>query len=213
MLASLFGVPAMQAVVSGQGAIGVAVSAIQLLGALASVKTSPTGARIMDENAAEARSAFLFFALSTVFVVFSAGAYAWLTKTPEYQEVKNTNRTRRLSISLSQSFTADGEGTGLVSGRSRDAISNPTARTIAMIKTNLVFNFTAAWVFAVTLVREKHRRALKLIDVHRSLYSPRSRCLCFRWTLQPTASSSVLFIFSSSVWGTLQADSCARGLR
>ena len=155
MLASLFGVSAMQAVVSGQAAVGVAVSAIQLLGALASVKASPAGPTIMEETAAETRSAFVFFALSTVFYVFSAGAYAWLMKTPEYREVKGGNRTRRISISMSQSFTADDEGASLVSGRPTDATPSPVARTIAMIRTNLPFNFTVAWVFIVTLVRRK----------------------------------------------------------
>ena len=156
----------MQAVVSGQGAVGVAVSAIQLLSALASVKTSPVGIVIMEERVAEARSAFAFFALSTVFFIFSAGAYAWLTRTPEYREINGDNGTRRVSISLSQSFTSDGEGTGLVSGRSRDAEPNPVARTIAMIKTNLPFNFTAAWVFVVTLVRWKNGRSLKSPDIY-----------------------------------------------
>jgi len=150
-VASLFGAPAMQAVVSGQAAIGVAVSAIQLLSALASVHTSVAGATIMEEKAAEARSAFVFFALSTVFYVFSAGAYAWLMKTPEYREIKGSHKSRRISLSMSQSFTVDDEGAGLVSGRPRDAASSPFARTIAMIKTNLAFNFAVAWVFVVTL--------------------------------------------------------------
>jgi len=178
----------MQAVVSGQAAIGVAVSAIQLLSAMASVNTS-VGSMVMEEKAAEARSAFIFFALSTVFYVFSAGAYAWLMKTPEYLEMKNTHGTRRISLSMSQSITADDEGAGLVSGRSRDhgAASSPVARTIAMIKTNLAFNFTAAWVFVVTLVRGQKRQNLTWSDARYSPCSRRSRCPCSRWTLQPTA--------------------------
>ncbi|KAF9647064.1 hypothetical protein BDM02DRAFT_3098783 [Thelephora ganbajun] len=150
-IASLFGVPAMQAVVSGQGAVGVAVSGIQLLSALASVNTSPARAPIMKEKVAETRSAFVFFALSTGFYVFSAGAYAWLMRTPEYREINGGHMTRRISISMSQSFTADGEGDSLVSGRPRAGTPSPVVRTIAMIKTNLAFNFTVAWVFIVTL--------------------------------------------------------------
>jgi len=191
----------MQAVVSGQGAVGVAVSAIQLLSALASVRASPAGLTIMEERAAEARSAFVFFALSTAFFIFSAGAYLWLTKTPEYREITGDNKTRRVSISLSQSFTSDVEGAGLVSGRSRDVLLSPVARSIAMIRTNLPFNFTAAWVFAVTLVRRKGRWSVKLPDVHCSPCSHRSQCPCFRWTLQPTASSSAPFTSSFSAWG------------
>jgi len=38
----------------------------------------------------------------------------------------------------------------------RDATSSPVARTIAMIKISLPFNFTVAWVFAVALVRGRN---------------------------------------------------------
>ena len=106
------------------------------------------------EKAAEVRSAFVFFSLSTIFYIFSAGAFAWLTRTPEYREMQDSRNSPRISLSMSQTSTVDDEGVGLVSGGSKDIASNPFARTIAMIKTNLAFNFTVAWVFAVTLVRE-----------------------------------------------------------
>ena len=56
-----------------------------------------------------------------------------------------------------QSFTDDDEGAALISTRPGDATPNPVARTIAMIKTNLPFNFAIAWVFIVTLVSESKR--------------------------------------------------------
>jgi hypothetical protein len=202
VLASLFGASAMQAVVSGQAAVGVAVSAIQLLSAIASVKASASETAAMEERGAETRSAFVFFALSTVFYVFSAGAYAWLMKTPEYQEIKGNHGTRRTSISMSQGFAAGDERASLVSGRSKVATSSPAARAIAMIKTNLPFNFTVAWVFTVTLVRRKNGRNLRLSDIHYSLCSRRSRCLCSRWILQPTASYSAPFTSLSSMLET-----------
>lgn len=161
----------MQAVVSGQAAVGVAVSAIQLLSALASVRASPARATIAEEKGAETRSAFAFFALSTIFYAFSAGAYAWLMKTPEYREINGGPATRRVSMSMSQSLAADDEGTGLVSGGPRDATPGPVARTIAMIKTNFAFNFTVAWVFIVTLVRGENWRTLRLSNVNCSPYS------------------------------------------
>jgi len=65
----------MQGVVSGQVTVGVAVRAIQLLGALASVK-SFAGATVMEERGAETRPASPFSALSTVLYVSSAGAYS-----------------------------------------------------------------------------------------------------------------------------------------
>jgi len=56
----------------------------------------------MEKRGAETRSAFLFFALSTICYIFSAGAYAWLMKTPEYREIEGGHVTRRISISMSQ---------------------------------------------------------------------------------------------------------------
>jgi len=95
----------MQAVVSGQAAVGVTVSIIQLLGALASVKSSAAGAMVMEERGAETRSAFLFFTLSTIFYAFSAGAYALLMNTPEYRENKGHSwDTKDLHIDLSELY-------------------------------------------------------------------------------------------------------------
>ena len=195
MLASLFGAPAMQAVVSGQAAVGVAVSAIQLLSAFASVNNSTAGVVAMVEKAAEARTAFIFFALSTVFYLFSAGAYAWLMRTPEYRELREDPGSRRISLSMSQNFTVDGEGTGLVSGRSKQTAF---ARMMAMIKTNLAYNFTAGWVFAVTLVSKNGEQDVRWSDAHCSPCFRQSQYLCFRWILQRTGSSSVPFTFLSS---------------
>jgi len=56
------------------------------------------------------------------FYVSSAGAYAWLVGTPGYRGMEGDRGTRGVSVSMSQSFTADDEGAGLVSGKSRDAV-------------------------------------------------------------------------------------------
>ena len=135
--------------------MGVAVSAIQLPGALASIESSAAGATVVEERGAETRSTFPFFTLSTVFHVFSTGAYSCLTKTPEYREIKGDHGTRRASISMPQSFTAEDEA-GLVSGQSRGATSSLVSRTIAMVKANLPFTFAVAWVFVATPVRGKN---------------------------------------------------------
>ena len=136
--------------------MGVTVSAIQLPGALASIESSAAGATVVEERGAETRSTFPFFTLSTIFHVLSAGAYSCLTKTPEYREIKGDHGTRRASISMPQSFTAEDEGAGLVSGQSGGATSSLVSRTIAMIKANLPFTFAVAWVFVATPVRGKN---------------------------------------------------------
>lgn len=143
----------MQAVASGQAAIGVAVSGIQLLSALASANASASRTTATEEGA-EARTAFEYFALSMVFYIFSAWAYVWLMRTPEYQEIKGSYLSRRFSISMSQSFTADDDGVALASEQPRGTASSPVARAISMIKTNLPFNFAVAWTFLVTQVSD-----------------------------------------------------------
>ncbi|KAG9128184.1 hypothetical protein FRC07_003734 [Ceratobasidium sp. 392] len=84
-LAALFGPGAMQACFAGQGAVGLIVSAVQLLGALFSsaANSGPDG----NSNKAQAGPAAVFFALSTVFVLFGLVFHSVLLKTPEYTEV------------------------------------------------------------------------------------------------------------------------------
>ncbi|KAG8733375.1 hypothetical protein FRC12_018904 [Ceratobasidium sp. 428] len=84
-LAALFGPGAMQACFAGQGAVGLIVSAVQLLGAAFSSATNsgPDG----NSNGAQAGPAAVFFALSTIFVLVGLVFHSVLLKTPEYTEV------------------------------------------------------------------------------------------------------------------------------
>ncbi|QRW01740.1 Nucleoside transporter [Ceratobasidium sp. AG-Ba] len=83
-LAALFGPGAMQACFAGQGAVGVIVSAVQLLGALfSSARSGPDD----DSHESQAGPAAVFFGLSTVFVMFGLIFHSALLKTPEYTEV------------------------------------------------------------------------------------------------------------------------------
>src|SRR5882724_2118176 len=83
-LASVFGPSAIQLMMAGQAAVGVLVSLIQVLSAGAGIHAGgPTG----DEATSAARAAFLFFGLSTLFLVFTVASHGWLVTMPAYKMV------------------------------------------------------------------------------------------------------------------------------
>ncbi|KAF8192532.1 nucleoside transporter-domain-containing protein [Pholiota molesta] len=69
-VASLFGPPAVQAMMAGQAAVAVAVSGVQVVSAAASVWGKPS--TFVSDGSAEERSAFVFFFLSTLFLLMPA---------------------------------------------------------------------------------------------------------------------------------------------
>ncbi|KAF7800116.1 hypothetical protein EIP86_011361 [Pleurotus ostreatoroseus] len=85
-VASLFGPTAIQAIMSGQAAIGVAVSAVEVLSALASIRGAASP-EALEESEAEEKSAFLFFGLSTIFLVLSVATQIFLTRLPAYKAI------------------------------------------------------------------------------------------------------------------------------
>ncbi|OBZ76440.1 Nucleoside transporter FUN26 [Grifola frondosa] len=95
-IASLFGPSAMQAVMSGQAAVGVAVSGVQVLSAAASMRGSPAPEVVVAETNPEENSAFIFFGLSTLFLIASAAIHSWLVSLPSYKAiVEQTSLDRR----------------------------------------------------------------------------------------------------------------------
>jgi len=72
---------------SGKGAIGVAVSGVQMLSVIASVwSTSPKIIKGQDHNVEESFG-FVFLGLSTMFLASTLGLSAWLTAMPAYKAV------------------------------------------------------------------------------------------------------------------------------
>lgn len=151
-LASLFGPTAVQAVMAGQGAVGVVVSGVQVLSATASVwGTSPeTVSAYLKDGAAEARSAFIFFALSTVFLVCTTFALGWLTSMPDYKAVMVPfeQRQKRLE-SISGHFD---ERQSLIPGGRTDAAAKNNGPILRVAKTNMIYEIAVAYIFVVTLV-------------------------------------------------------------
>ncbi len=152
-VASLFGPSAMQAVMSGQAAVAVVISGVQVLSAVASVRgTSPQDTVVaLSSSEPEEQSAFVFFGLSTVFLVVCAVVHTWLISLPAYKAVvSQTAYAARLDAA---------EVTGLLEESGRDVDDGRDLRNtdqknhvIRIAKTNRIFNFAVAYVFVVTLV-------------------------------------------------------------
>jgi len=143
-VASLFGPTAVQAVMSGQAAAAVVVSGVQVLSAAASIWGESREATVMDHSggAAEERSAFIFFSLSTVFFLVSAWAQRWLATMPAYKAVV---------APLEQEYGNHADRQGLVSSR-RSEYLEEKSRILRVAKANLTYEIAVAYVFVVTLV-------------------------------------------------------------
>ena len=131
---------------SGQAAIAVVVSGVQVLSAIGSTwneeadtNAVPTG----GHGGAEERSAFVFFTLSTVFLLVAAGCMVWLVSMPQYKTVVGALEGR-------VKFDDESEETrSLVSsGPQYDSGSS----MLHVLKTNALYHVAVAFVFFITLV-------------------------------------------------------------
>ncbi|KAF7355013.1 Nucleoside transporter [Mycena sanguinolenta] len=145
VIASLFGPTAVQALMSGQAAVAVAVSGVQVLSAAASVWGLPREkiATYVSDGEPEERSAFLFFGLSTIFLVFTAAAHGWLVRMPAYKAI-----ARSLEQQKDQTNSSD-ELRGLVStGRNG---SSEKGQILRVAKTNAIYGVAGCFIMVVTL--------------------------------------------------------------
>ncbi|KAM5534886.1 hypothetical protein V8D89_011441 [Ganoderma adspersum] len=145
-IASLFGPSAMQAVMSGQAAVAVVISGVQVVSSLASVRGSEPATTVASSEPEE-KSAFIFFGMSTVFLLASVGVNAWLVSLPAYKAVTSQRSTRRLSTA---------EGTSLLAASAADDVHDLRKperenHVVRLAKTNATFNVAVAYVFIVTL--------------------------------------------------------------
>ncbi|KZO89775.1 hypothetical protein CALVIDRAFT_543304 [Calocera viscosa TUFC12733] len=146
-LASIFGPMAMQAVMSGQAAIGVLVSLVQLTSAWLSVAgsgASPAGA---------ARSAFGFFGVGVVFLIGCLFSHGWLTSLRVYARamepwVNGTVGSSTPALQGEEGETTIGESVErtVTLGQKRDV------RTLWKVaRKNLTYNLAVGYVFIITL--------------------------------------------------------------
>ncbi|KAG9317629.1 nucleoside transporter-domain-containing protein [Chiua virens] len=144
--AALLGQSFLQIVLSGQAAVAVAVSAVQVISAIISLwGSSPESPRSISDDQAEALAARIFFAVSTIFLVVTFTAYAWLNRQPFYQSIVGT-------LERHHETGHANELTGLVTGAdSNSPKAAADSRVFYVLKRNLIFFFSVAYTFCVTL--------------------------------------------------------------
>lgn len=149
-VASLFGPSAMQAVMAGQAGVGVAVSAVQLISSAASVRGAPS-AQVSSEP--EEKAAFIFFGLSTLFLLASAVAHVYLINLPAYKSVVGAFIPRASHSGDIHDAAVSHETQYLVSQHSEiNNKSNEKSRVLRLAKVNVTYHIAVAYVFAITLV-------------------------------------------------------------
>ncbi|KAG6907603.1 hypothetical protein DXG01_008221 [Tephrocybe rancida] len=146
-VASLYGAQALQAMMSGQAAIAVVVSGVQVVNvALFLWKPTPKATLVKTiDGQADVNSARVFFALSTLFLVISALAHNLLVS-------KTTYKT--FVAPLEQKFsprTGTSEIEPLLASLSRESNTSQRHRILRVAKGNLKFEVAVAYVFVVTL--------------------------------------------------------------
>ncbi|PCH41327.1 hypothetical protein WOLCODRAFT_162995 [Wolfiporia cocos MD-104 SS10] len=150
-VASLFGHSAMQAAMSGQAAVGVAISGVQVLSAAASIHMASYGNAVSvadpASRAPEERSAALFFGLSTIFLVATQIVHAWMMTLPAYKMVVS-RPVPEPSVSMLDSTD---ETRSLTSGEPLRKNISGKDRILRLTRINLPYNFAVAYVFAITL--------------------------------------------------------------
>ena len=134
---------------SGQAAVAVAVSGVQVASAAASVWGKPR--TFQGDGTAEERSAFTFFALSTLFLVVSAGAHTWMVRMPVYEHIAAPlERQKNKTIGVD---AHEDERLGLISTGHGNSFAHGKANALRIAKLNISYEVAVAYVFMVTLVR------------------------------------------------------------
>ena len=143
-VASLFGPAAVQAMMSGQAAVAVVVSGVQVLSAAVFLLGESRESKTFDIAiaAAEERSASVFFALSTLFLLLCAAAHAWLARLPTYKIIAAPLEQHKAARSATQSMTSTG----------RREVSDEKARILQLAKANITYEIAIAYVFVITIV-------------------------------------------------------------
>ena len=148
--AALFGTSFLQAVLSGQGATGVVVSAVQVVSSMIALWGSSSKYVSIETIRAEGRedqveeiAARIFFGVSAICLGIVLIAYAWLARQSFYRTI-TSGQHRRIGD--------PDERTALVADHRRNFWTEPNLQVYQVFRQNLIFMFSLAYVFAVTLV-------------------------------------------------------------
>ena len=146
-IASLFGPSIIQSLMSGQAIVAVILAAVQLIGAITSLRASKVGPA---DGVAETNSARLFFGISASFTFVCGTANVWMTRLPSYRAVvpDDEPRTRR-RLSISAEFLSP------VLGGSDTRVTDSKAmwdQILRVAQRNIIYELAVAYVFVITLV-------------------------------------------------------------
>ncbi|KAG2158972.1 nucleoside transporter-domain-containing protein [Suillus bovinus] len=151
--ASLFGAPYMQSMISGQAAIAVVVSVVQVITSTLSVwgSTPETIAAFISNNGtkdgtAEQDSARMFFGISALFMVSTCVAYAWMARLPAYEATVGILEQK---VKL-EAAGVDDTG-GLVFRDRHQASLEERDQIIRVFKANILYELALGYVYVITL--------------------------------------------------------------
>ncbi|KAF5333692.1 hypothetical protein D9611_002270 [Ephemerocybe angulata] len=145
-VASLFGPSAVQAMMSGQAAVAVAVSGVQVISSASSVYGKPRN--FAGDGSAEERSAFVFFLLSTIFLVCAYMAHEHLVRMPLYTHIAGSLEEDAPKITLGGAN--DGHRHRSAS-RGRSEVMEESSNVLRIAKANVAYEVAVACVFMITL--------------------------------------------------------------
>ena len=197
--AALLGRPYMQIMVSGQAAVGVVVSTVQLVSAVISVwGASPEAiaAFIADdgigEGVAEEQAAQIFFGVSVLFMASTLAAHLWLTRQPLYKSTVGHTDMHKPQATIEDTE----ERRGLIAAVGPSASPSDSASDVLRVfKANVIFMFSVAYIFMVTLVRTPICCVRVILSVLARLYILPSQFRCYRQIRMCTHS---FFLLSTS---------------
>lgn len=149
--AALFGTSFLQTVISGQAAIAVAVSVVQVASSMLSIWGSSSTSVTMEvirtdgDSQAADTAARIFFGVSAIFLGMTLVAYAWLTRQSFYKSVTSILEQHR-QVASTDEFTR------LVADDCEYRTTGSNLHVYRVFKQNWMYMFSVAYVFAVTLV-------------------------------------------------------------
>lgn len=148
--AALFGTPYMQSMMSGQAAIAVVVSSVQVISSAVSVwGTTPLALAISDTDSdgkAEEKSARIFFGISALYMIATLLAYRWLASLPVYTTTMGALEDKLKARAISDEVD---ERQPLLSAAPPGAVEGN--QIFRVFQTNFIYNFSVGFVFTITL--------------------------------------------------------------
>jgi equilibrative nucleoside transporter 1/2/3 len=152
-LAALFGHTAVQAFVSGQAVVAVVVNTIELASAIVLLwGHGGTHVLAMRDRTPEETTTFIFLGISTLFLILTSGAYAWLKTMPDYKAAVDSIVVTRRS---SRDYTMDEREELLAAGHGLDI--HDKGRIWRVARANLIYEISCIYMSVVTLVSHQHR--------------------------------------------------------